>query len=213
VGTTAGGPPPATRAMRRALADAPGLGTVVIGEGEKDGAPMLYNGERVGDGGPAFDIAVDPLECTTFCANGLPGSLTTIAIAEGGALLRLGPSHYMEKLVVPPAARHAVDIADIPEVTLARTAAGSPWKETSLAAALPRAVRMARWIRTAGGRNHGRQPRSRPTKSTISASSGPLRFADGKRFESVESLAPWLCLGMRQLLSVFQSTASPKNAI
>jgi fructose-1,6-bisphosphatase II len=113
----------ATRAMRRALADAPGLGTVVIGEGEKDGAPMLYNGERVGDGGPAFDIAVDPLECTTFCANGLPGSLTTIAIAEGGALLRPGPSHYMEKLVVPPAARHAVDIADIPEVTLARTAA------------------------------------------------------------------------------------------
>jgi fructose-1,6-bisphosphatase II len=113
----------ATQAMRRALAEAPGLGTVVIGEGEKDGAPMLYNGERLGAGGPAFDIAVDPLECTAFCARGLPGSLTTIAIAEAGTLLRPGPSHYMSKLVVPPAARDEVDIADSPEATLARTAA------------------------------------------------------------------------------------------
>jgi fructose-1,6-bisphosphatase II len=112
----------ATRAMRWALAEAPGLGTVVIGEGEKDGAPMLYNGERVGVGGLAFDIAVDPLECTTFCAKGLPGSLSTIAFAEGGALLRPGPSHYMEKLVAPPAARDAIDIADSPETRLARVA-------------------------------------------------------------------------------------------
>jgi fructose-1,6-bisphosphatase II len=113
----------ATRAMRHALAAAPGLGTVVIGEGEKDGAPMLYNGERVGAGGFPFDIAVDPLECTTFCAKGLPGSLATIALAEGGALLRPGPSHYMDKLVVPPAARDAIDITDSPEATLTRTAA------------------------------------------------------------------------------------------
>jgi len=112
----------ATEAMRRALAKAPGLGTVVIGEGEKDGAPMLYNGERVGAGGPAFDIAVDPLECTTFCAKGLPGSLATIALAEEGALLRPGPSHYMEKLVVPRTARNAIDIADPPELTAARVA-------------------------------------------------------------------------------------------
>jgi fructose-1,6-bisphosphatase II len=112
----------ATEAMRRALAQAPGLGTVVIGEGEKDGAPMLYNGERVGAGGPAFDIAVDPLECTTFCAKGLPGSLATIAFAEGDALLRPGPSHYMEKLVAPPAARDAIDIQDSPETRLARVA-------------------------------------------------------------------------------------------
>jgi fructose-1,6-bisphosphatase II len=109
----------ATGAMRRALAEAPGLGTVVIGEGEKDGAPMLYNGERVGAGGPPFDIAVDPLECTTYCAKGLPGSLATIAFAEADALLRPGPSHYMEKLVAPPAARDAIDITDGPEATLA----------------------------------------------------------------------------------------------
>src|SRR5215213_9389367 len=113
----------ATEAMRRALAKAPGLGTVVIGEGEKDGAPMLYNGERVGAGGPAFDIAVDPLECTTFCAKGLPGSLATIAFAEGDALPRPGPSHYMEKLVAPSAAREVIDITDGPEARLARVAA------------------------------------------------------------------------------------------
>jgi fructose-1,6-bisphosphatase II len=110
----------ATEAMRSALAEAPGVGTVVIGEGEKDGAPMLYNGERVGAGGPAFDIAVDPLECTTFCAKGLPGSLATIAFAEDGALLRPGPSHYMHKLVVSAAARDAIDITDAPEATVAR---------------------------------------------------------------------------------------------
>src|SRR5215211_2564519 len=92
----------ATDAMRAALAPAPGIGMVVIGEGEKDDAPMLYNGERLGGGGSAFDIAVDPLECTTFCANGLPGSLATIAFAEATALLRPGPSHYMDKLVVRP---------------------------------------------------------------------------------------------------------------
>jgi fructose-1,6-bisphosphatase II len=112
----------ATEAMRMALAEAPGLGTVVIGEGEKDGAPMLYNGERVGIGGLAFDIAVDPLEGTTFCAKGQPGALATIAFAESDALLRPGPSHYMEKLVAPPAARGAIDIADGPEARLARVA-------------------------------------------------------------------------------------------
>src|SRR5918994_2044182 len=111
----------ATEAMRRALAKAPGVGTVVIGEGDKDGAPMLYSGERVGAGGPAFDIAVDPLECTTFCARGLPGSLATIAFAGANAMLRPGPSHYMDKLVVPPAAREAIDITD-PAANLARVA-------------------------------------------------------------------------------------------
>jgi fructose-1,6-bisphosphatase II len=112
----------ATEAMRAVLADAPGQGTVVIGEGEKDGAPMLAGGERVGAGGPPFDVAVDPLECTTFCAKGLPGSLATIAFAEGNALLRAGSSHYMDKVVAGPEARDAIDIADPPETTVARVA-------------------------------------------------------------------------------------------
>jgi fructose-1,6-bisphosphatase II len=113
----------ATEAMRAALAGAPAIGTVVIGEGEKDDAPMLYNGERLGSGGPDFDIAVDPLECTTFCAKGLPGSLATIAFAEQGTLLRPGPSFYMDKLVVPAEARGAIDITDPPEENVRRIAA------------------------------------------------------------------------------------------
>src|SRR3954469_19735747 len=91
----------ATDAMRSALATAPGTGTVVIGEGVKDRAPMLYDGELVGTRrGPSFDIAVDPLECTTLCAKGLPGSLATIAFAEAGSMARLGT--YLDKLVGPP---------------------------------------------------------------------------------------------------------------
>jgi fructose-1,6-bisphosphatase II len=143
----------ATHAMRRALAEAPGIGTVVIGEGEKDGAPMLYNGERVGAGGPAFDIAVDPLECTTFCAKGLPGSLTTIAIAEGGVLLRPGPSHYMEKLVVPAAARDAIEIMDAPEANLARVAAALGKEVAGLRVVVldkPRHVGLIERLRRAG---------------------------------------------------------------
>jgi fructose-1,6-bisphosphatase II len=143
----------ATGAMRRALAEAPGLGTVVIGEGEKDGAPMLAGGERVGAGGPAFDIAVDPLECTTFCAKGLPGSLATIAFAEGDALLRPGPSHYMEKLVAPPAAREVIDITDGPEARLARVADALGKESAELRVVVldkPRHVELIERLRRAG---------------------------------------------------------------
>jgi fructose-1,6-bisphosphatase II len=143
----------ATEAMRVALAEAPGLGTVVIGEGEKDGAPMLYNGERLGAGGPAFDIAVDPLECTTFCAKGLPGSFATIAFAEGGALLRPGPSHYMEKLVAPAAARAVIDIGDAPEANLARVAAALGKEVAGLRVVVldkPRHVGLIERLRRAG---------------------------------------------------------------
>jgi fructose-1,6-bisphosphatase II len=114
----------ATSAMRTSLGTAPGTGIVVIGEGEKDEAPMLFNGERVGDGaGPEFEIAVDPLECTDNCADGLPGALATIAVAGSGALWSPEPAFYMDKLVVGPAARDAIDIRDAPEANLERIAA------------------------------------------------------------------------------------------
>jgi fructose-1,6-bisphosphatase II len=113
----------ATSAMRAALAEAPGRGTVVIGEGEKDDAPMLFNGEMVGNGyGPDFDIAVDPLEGTSFCARDLPGSLATIAFAESGTLWSPGPGFYMDKIVVPPRAKDVIDLDDPPEHTLAKVA-------------------------------------------------------------------------------------------
>jgi len=83
-------------------------GVVVIGEGEKDEAPMLYNGEHVGDGsGPEVDVAVDPLEGTTLVARGMPNALAVVAIAEKGAMFDPGPCVYMEKMA------GGSDIADL----------------------------------------------------------------------------------------------------
>ncbi|MBO6726265.1 MAG: class II fructose-bisphosphatase [Rhizobiaceae bacterium] len=92
----------AVDAMRAELNRLPIKGTVVIGEGERDEAPMLYIGEEVGDGeGPEVDIALDPLEGTTICAKNLPNSLAVIAIAERGSLL-YAPDVYMDKIAVGP---------------------------------------------------------------------------------------------------------------
>jgi fructose-1,6-bisphosphatase II / sedoheptulose-1,7-bisphosphatase len=89
----------ATEAMRRAFDTVAIQGTVVIGEGEMDEAPMLYIGEKVGCGGPPLDIAVDPLEGTTLTAKGGPNALTVIALAEHGRFLH-APDIYMEKIAV-----------------------------------------------------------------------------------------------------------------
>ena len=113
----------ATTGMRAALASAPGSGTVVTGEGAKDGAPMLADGERTGaSGGCPFDIAVDPLECTDLCARGLPGALSTMAVAPRGSLWSPGPAFYMDKLVLTAAARDAADLADPPEAVVVQVA-------------------------------------------------------------------------------------------
>jgi len=89
----------AVEAMREKLNELPIDGTVVIGEGERDEAPMLFIGEKVGMGGPAIDIALDPLEGTTICAKAMAGSLAVLAIAEGGNLLN-APDVYMDKIAV-----------------------------------------------------------------------------------------------------------------
>jgi fructose-1,6-bisphosphatase II len=89
----------AVDAMRLLLDTVPMDGLVVIGEGEKDEAPMLYNGERIGDGSPPeVDIAVDPLEGTTLTARGMPSALSVIALAERGTMFDPGPCVYMEKI-------------------------------------------------------------------------------------------------------------------
>jgi fructose-1,6-bisphosphatase II len=97
----------AVDAMRDALEACPISGKVVIGEGEKDEAPMLYIGEEVGSGGPEVDIAVDPLEGTTLTAKGQPNALATFAISPRGTMFNPGPAVYMEKLA------GAFDIADL----------------------------------------------------------------------------------------------------
>ncbi|CAN5188464.1 class II fructose-bisphosphatase [soil metagenome] len=100
----------AVAALRDMLAHCQGQGTVVIGEGEKDVAPMLFVGERVGAGGlPAFDIAVDPLENTTACARGGEGAVAVVAAAPARTLWAT-PAWYVDKLVVPAEAAGAVDI-------------------------------------------------------------------------------------------------------
>ncbi|TNE63048.1 MAG: class II fructose-bisphosphatase [Alphaproteobacteria bacterium] len=89
----------AVEAMRAALNELPIDGTIVIGEGERDEAPMLYIGEKVGTGGPKLDIALDPLEGTTICAKAMPNSLAVLAISEAGGLLN-APDVYMDKIAV-----------------------------------------------------------------------------------------------------------------
>ncbi len=105
----------AVEAMRRVLDSVPVAGTVVIGEGERDQAPMLYIGEKVGlkkeysEVVPEIDIAVDPLEGTNLCAQGMTGAITVLAASERGGLLH-APDCYMQKLVVGPSSKGAVDL-------------------------------------------------------------------------------------------------------
>ena len=105
----------ATEAMRKTMDSIPMRGSIVIGEGERDEAPMLYIGEKVGaefpDGTdvPEIDIAVDPLEGTNLCATGAPGAITVLAASERGGLLN-APDCYMEKIVVGPSCKNAVQL-------------------------------------------------------------------------------------------------------
>src|SRR6201984_947242 len=105
----------ATEAMRKTIDAIPMRATIVIGEGERDEAPMLYIGEKVGaefpDGSdvPEVDIAVDPLEGTNLCPTGAPGAITFLAASERGGLLN-APDCYMEKIVVGPSCKNAVEL-------------------------------------------------------------------------------------------------------
>ncbi len=101
----------AVDAMRLSFASMDIDGKIVIGEGEKDEAPMLYNGERVGSGrGVSMDIAVDPVEGTQLLAFGRPNAISVVAASPSGTMFDPGPSYYMKKLVVPPEAKNVIDI-------------------------------------------------------------------------------------------------------
>ena len=114
----------AVDAMRAVLDTVQMRGVVVIGEGEKDKAPMLYNGEEVGNGeGPEVDVAVDPLEGTRLTALGQPNAIAVIAVAERGTMLFPGAALYMEKIAVGPAAIDAVDIERSPTENVRAVAA------------------------------------------------------------------------------------------
>jgi fructose-1,6-bisphosphatase II len=150
----------AVEAMRRILDDVRIDGTIVIGEGERDEAPMLYIGERVGRGAkgvgglPKVDIAVDPLEGTNLCATGAPNALAVLAASTRGGLLH-APDLYMEKLVVGPRARHAVSLDKPVKQNLKAIARSLERKVEDLVVMVldrPRHERLIRDIRAAGAR-------------------------------------------------------------
>jgi fructose-1,6-bisphosphatase II len=147
----------AVDAMRRAF-DALNIdGTVVIGEGERDEAPMLYIGERVGkrgEGALRVDIALDPLEGTNLCASGRPGAISVVAIANSGNLLN-APDTYMEKLAVGPNARGAIDLKKSPTENLRRVADATHRSVGDLTVIIldrPRHEALIKEVRAAGAR-------------------------------------------------------------
>jgi len=147
----------ATEAMRRTLESIEISGTVVIGEGEIDEAPMLYIGEQLGRGnGQEVDIAVDPLEGTNICAKGLNGSIATIALAPKGGFLH-APDMYMEKIAVGPTAKGTIDINASPTANLQRVADAKKCYIEDLTVVIldrPRHDKIVEEIRKAGARIH-----------------------------------------------------------
>lgn len=144
----------AVDAMRKAFNAVPISGTVVIGEGERDEAPMLYIGERVGCGGPEVDIALDPLEGTTICANGAPNALSVIAIGERGNFLH-SPDTYMDKIAVGPPGKGVVDLDKSPTENLMALAEAKGTRIEDLTVIIlyrPRHEALIKEVRQAGAR-------------------------------------------------------------
>ncbi len=147
----------ATDAMRGMLDLVNINGRVVIGEGEKDEAPMLYIGERVGGGGihdARVDIAVDPLDGTTLTSKGLPGAISVLAAGNEGTLMAL-PTFYADKIAVGPAAKDAVDINDTVRNNLKRVAKAYDFKIGELTVVIldrPRHQKMIEEVRATGAR-------------------------------------------------------------
>jgi fructose-1,6-bisphosphatase II / sedoheptulose-1,7-bisphosphatase len=144
----------AVDAMRRELNKLPIDGTIVIGEGERDEAPMLFIGETVGSKhGPKVDIAVDPLEGTTLCAKNMPGAIATMAMAEGGTLLN-APDVYMEKVAIGPGYPAGVVDLDAPAEEnirrLAKAKGVAPEEITALILDRPRHADLIAGVRKAG---------------------------------------------------------------
>ncbi|MFC9925642.1 class II fructose-bisphosphatase [Streptomyces sp. NPDC127190] len=146
----------AVRAMRTLVSTVSMNGVVVIGEGEKDEAPMLFNGEHVGDGtGPEVDIAVDPIDGTTLTAKGMPNAIAVLAAAERGAMFDPSAVFYMDKLVTGPEAAEFVDI-DAPVAVnikrIAKAKRSAPEDVTVVILDRPRHEGLIREVREAGAR-------------------------------------------------------------
>jgi fructose-1,6-bisphosphatase II len=145
----------AVDAMRLVLNTVPMEGVVVIGEGEKDEAPMLFNGEEIGSGGPACDIAVDPIDGTTLASLGRDNAISVIAVAERGTMFDPGPCVYMDKIVVGPEAIDVIDIDAPVSANLEAVAKAKGEKVSDVTAVIldrPRHEELIRQCREAGAR-------------------------------------------------------------
>ena len=146
----------AVDAMRIVLQRVPMDGIVVIGEGEKDKAPMLFNGERIGDGTPPLtDVAVDPIDGTSLTAQGRGGALAVIAVSERGSMFDPGPFVYMEKIVVGPEAADVIDIKASPAENLAAIARAKDEAVNDLTVVVldrPRHAELIEKVRATGAR-------------------------------------------------------------
>ncbi|MER5754989.1 class II fructose-bisphosphatase [Streptomyces sp. NPDC002088] len=146
----------AVRAMRTLVSTVSMNGVVVIGEGEKDEAPMLFNGERVGDGtGPECDIAVDPIDGTTLTAKGMPNAIAVLAAADRGSMFDPSAVFYMDKLVTGPEAADFVDIDAPVAVNIRRVAKAkraTPEDVTVVILDRPRHEGLIKEVREAGAR-------------------------------------------------------------
>src|SRR3990170_8283546 len=155
-GDKEGGDRAAVDAMRLVLNSIDIDGVIVIGEGEKDHAPMLYNGELLGSGnGPQVDIAVDPIDGTRLLALGRGNSIATVALAERGSMFRPGPFVYMDKIAVGPEAKGVIDLDAPVEVNLkavARVKAADVGDLTVMILDRPRHEQLIRAVRQAGAR-------------------------------------------------------------
>lgn len=143
-------------AMRKMFDTIDIAGTVVIGEGEKDEAPMLYIGEKVGSGrGPKVDVAVDPIDGTRSLSEGGPGAISTVALAEGGMFFKCGPIVYMDKIAVGPQAAGVIDLDLGPTENLKRVTQAKGKDITDLTVVIldrPRHKDLIEEIRKAGAR-------------------------------------------------------------
>jgi fructose-1,6-bisphosphatase II len=191
----------ATEAMRVTLATVQMDGVIVIGEGEKDDAPMLYNGERVGDGSqPETDIAVDPLEGTTLTALGRGNALCVIAVSSRGTMFDPGPCFYMNKLAVGADAAGSIDITQSPTDNL-KAVAGALRKSirdlTAVVLDRPRHKDLIEEIRSAGARI--RLIQDGDVAGAISTgwpdSGADILFGVGGTPEGVISAAALKCMG------------------
>jgi fructose-1,6-bisphosphatase II len=153
-----GGDGAAVDAMRKLIGTVSMQGVVVIGEGEKDEAPMLFNGEEVGDGnGPACDVAVDPIDGTTLMAKGMPNAIAVLAVAERGSMFDPSAVFYMEKIAVGPEAADVIDLTAPVAENIRRVAKAKHTDVSDVTVCIldrPRHEQLVKEVRRAGARIH-----------------------------------------------------------